>query len=867
MRCLIRISQDPITIKYGYSIIHLTAYVQRPLNQLELREAVSVPYMTDHFDEKKLVNGSLLRFCANLVEQDHLTAIIRFVHPSVKAFLEAHFHPAQYIPSSIVTGKVYQVETNFQTVGMEHCRDICFKYISMKDFGSEIALRGTLRTSVKKSAVIDRALNIGNKGMRLAVRARHLMTKDRLQRAGDSSMVLETRNKASDSLREDKPLSQNYHLLKYVQDHWPSHTQGLEPADPTWPTFVALATRDHSAYRLNPWVDPRISSPRTKQPLFKYAISKNHLPLLRTLLDQLKPKQIIKLIEMPMNEDFERAIHLAVSKEAIDWLIQAGGPKQLTFKNIRGNTVLHYSATSGNTETLDALLGYMPTDYLLHRRNNNGKTAIAIAIEGASDIYLDRAMQGIQLNVQPIIDVAKTLKFVFAALQSILKARPNFNNRLPVIEPHITKIVGSLLEAHSGVDWSDLVTLAIEDDILAFFDLFLEHPNSWRKIAGTITNRSPDCPKGESVIAQACTISKTTKSDRVQIVERLLEFLPHEIIWYTTREPNSSAGKAENLWPLSLAMSQVTVSNVAVDIVRVIADRLRRLSSQRRYVPLMINEFDFVLGTEIGYMEILDKIDPGSVQDLLISGALKLQTHSRRLPKTTLIHVAAMKEDLALIRAILGYILESKPEDLIYWLASVSNTEKSALSLAFVGDRPRHALCVMQMIDICLDFENAFWMRRFRTGNYFGEAVSRVLGDTSESLLCAFKDEKFQNTEVEGLIKAAGKLAGKILRAEYFIESGTGLRTFGSPLDAITKDGLKEIELFAQLSESETRPAQLQNLTTGDTSLHSTSHGGNLGAQSHRSSLTTSISEESVYFSANEESLVDDDNHVQAESS
>lgn len=142
-QCLERVSQDPKAINYGYSIIYLTAFVQRPLNQAELREAVSVSYMSDHFDEKKLVNGSLLRFCANPVEQDHLTVTVQFVHPSVKPFFEKYFFPAQRITLSLVTGKAYLPATNFQTVGMEHCHDICFKYISMKDFGSELVLHST----------------------------------------------------------------------------------------------------------------------------------------------------------------------------------------------------------------------------------------------------------------------------------------------------------------------------------------------------------------------------------------------------------------------------------------------------------------------------------------------------------------------------------------------------------------------------------------------------------------------------------------------------------------------------------------------------------------------------------------------------
>ena len=811
MRCLRRLAQDPITSKYGYRVLYLTAYVQRPLSQIELREAISVPEMSDHWDEKKIINGPLLRYCANLVEQDHLTAIIRFVHPSVKAFLVAHFHPNQHHATSVLTGKAYTPETSFETVGMEYCRDTCFKYLTMNDFGSQVALRSTIQTAVSNREIIEKTIQGGNKMTRWW--ASHKIKKMRSAQAKSQS-TLSIPKKPTQNLYEDPVHAQKYHLLFYVQDHWPYHALTLRDADPAWPTFVALATMVNSAYRLHPWIQFGMSPAQIQQSAFVYAIANNSLPLLQTVEENVKSKHLALLIKMSLNEKGEKACHLAASREILDWLIRIGGKKQLAHRDARGNTPLHSSAANGNIETLDLILDHTSPSELLTSRNQLNITPIMMAIEGTSSQYLNRAMQAIQTQAGLPRNPEWKAEHLQDAFTSLLRTRPNASNKLSGVESFIKMLVEALLEVHQDVSWDALVTLAIDDDVFLFFDLFLEHPNSRAKIAGTIINKPPDAPIGASVLTQACTISTTTKPDRIRIIELLLEDLPEEVTWHTVRE-KEGAEKVDMLWPLSLAMSQVALSTVAVDIVRVLSRQLLKLSEQRKFVPQMIEEFGRPPDGDLDYLEILQRIDADSVKDLLISGALKLQQHYDNQPKTNLLHISIKWNNSGLVKAIANSALEGKAHNLVYYLGALDDIGKTALTLAIDGEITDLAIFVMQMIDWSLDFDNIFFQQRFKDGPEFRHKVSKLIVDTIDNL-----NRDFGNLATEARHLALN-LQGKFIRADEYSTS------WGYPMKLI-----QELDSTWPVFHETIRRVPSPTLATV--------------ASSHRSSL----SGESVYLSA-----------------
>jgi hypothetical protein len=141
--------------------------------------------------------------------------------------------------------------------------------------------------------------------------------------------------------------------------------------------------------------------------------------------------------------------------------------------------------------------------------------------------------------------------------------------------------------------------------------------------------------------------------------------------------------------------------------------------------------------------------------------------------------------------------------------------------------------------------------------------IEDMLTDTFKNLVHAFRDKKIQKDKTEGVSNIAGRLASKIRRNETCFEfiAGKYLSEFSL---TITKEELEKLEKLAEMNElppqlnaSESRSAQLQHPTILETYIYSDSHIKNLDGQSHGYPLKTSSSEESVYLSANEESIAD----------
>lgn len=230
-----------------------------------------------------------------------------------------------------------------------------------------------------------------------------------------------------------------------------------------------------------------------------------------------------------------------------------------------------------------------------------------------------------------------------------------------------------------------------------------------------------------------------------------------------------------------------------------------------------------------------------------------------------------MKEDPALIEVISFYAPARKPDDLVYWIAAKGNARKSALSLVFVGNRPRHVLCVLNMINTWLEMGIKIDRDALKHSLIPRLEIENVLTDTFENLVRAFRDWKIQKDKTEGVSNIAGRLAGKIRRNEAYFELIAGNYLSEMSL-TITKEELEKLEKLAELNESlqqlnasESGSAQLQHSTILETSIYSDSHIRNLDGQSHGYPLKTSASEESVYLSANEESIADVCSNIQAE--
>jgi hypothetical protein len=725
--------------------------------------------MSERWEESKVIKGQPQKYCANLIEQDNLTAMIRFVHPSVKSFLEAHFRPSQYQTSSF-TGRAYLEQYSFDTVGSGYFRDVCFKYLTMHDFGLQVALRSTIRTEFSKAEILDKTLQDGNK-MTQWTRRYLKMRNPRLVADG----TLERPRKPTGNMNEGPSTTQKYLLLAYVQDYWPTHIRSLQPTDPAWPTFVSIAKAMNSSYRLHPWTKPNMSSAQLEQALFIYAVENNNMPILWLLEKEMKPKPLKSLTEMLINEEGSVACHLTTDTELLQWLIKIGGTNQLILKDSKGNNSLHFSAASGNVPILEILILHLANLDLLTSRNNRGETPMIIAAQTGQTMFLARGLQAINLDIdlrtadEETISmlrsfVKRNVMYLQHTLQKVLEYRPNAMGILSTMEPNIKSLVTALLHDPNQVSWDELIFLALDDDILIFFELCLD---------SGIVHQANSSLMRSLLIFRACTISKTTKPERVQIIKLLLEHIPEEIITHTVGEKDNDE-KFNIITPLSLAMSRVAESKVAVDIVSILSTQLAELSYQGKFVPPMIREIGRPSHGELDYLDLLQKIDSNSVYALLLSGALRLQKHFVHLPKNNLLHIAVMQETDALISAIYYFFLHERDTSLLYSLTALSSTGKTALSLAIeetnVTDKSRHTHYILALISLCLDFDNEPFVRRCKNGPFFVGRLGQLLVETFTTLLQVLRIVRIQNWPNE-TADLAETLYHRVISSDAYLRS------------------------------------------------------------------------------------------------
>ena len=338
---------------------------------MELREAISVPEMPQSWDESKMVQEPLIHFGANLVEQDHLTAVIRMIHPSVRIFLEKHL-------SSILTKEEHLVPGSFRTAGLEFCQEVCFKYLTLQDFGLELVPKSSVRTKVPSSPLLNTVL----RGSRPLCFAGHFLSRKRSQQ--ETRVVTFDRPKTPHVGIDTSP---TYHFLAYIQEFWPFHARFLEPSDPAWSKFVAIAMSMNSSYRLHPWMVPGMTSDRFQHALFTYAVSTGTMSLMLALKDSVPKAKLLKFAKLGLDDQGNPAIHIAVREghtQMLTWLIQVNGSEVLSVKNFHGDTALHVSAFDGKLDALKIILEDDSAKKILPLKNLNGDTALHASVLGGN---------------------------------------------------------------------------------------------------------------------------------------------------------------------------------------------------------------------------------------------------------------------------------------------------------------------------------------------------------------------------------------------------------------------------------------------------------------------------------------------------
>lgn len=255
---------------------------RRPLEIEELREAIAFTIEDDHFDHTKIPNdlNRLARACGNLIVIDDDKNSIQIAHYTVEQHLLKedgckpallHFTRAQ---ASVEVGKV------------------CVAYLSFSDF--ELQLTQYEDTTTSKLAALEDVVRTQSMLPPNSQTAKLVKTLKWFRGSPETSTNIRFDRYVAGGLKWRKPadsLKSKYRLLSYLAENWLHHNTiigNVRESRPWSPRhlclFENLVLEKRGSLDIRPWdsIPLRcIGFPFVLQ--IGWALSTNHLPLLRTI--------------------------------------------------------------------------------------------------------------------------------------------------------------------------------------------------------------------------------------------------------------------------------------------------------------------------------------------------------------------------------------------------------------------------------------------------------------------------------------------------------------------------------------------------------------------------------------------------------
>ena len=424
----------------------------------------------------------------------------------------------------------------------------------------------------------------------------------------------------------------------------------------------------------------------------------DNLSLLLALANSIKQKDIASLMELKLNTMDMRAVHVAASKGQngiLKWLIMTGGASQLESRDGHDNITLHAAANNDDINILNINLEHVLYEELFSCESNQGEVPLIVAAMNQRSAYFNRA-------VHIILDMKSSRKRS-QLLKNVLDRFLRYCADAVLSEPILGALrtfVTAALDLFDSVKWNELVENAIDDDAAAFFEIFLDHLVSRQEIQGILKSASSSISTGSTLLHKACTITEKTKPRRARIVQMLLEVIPDEITWGVEVVPKESARKGDGKVifssPLTLALTGVASSDVAVEVVSILSTQLLILAQQRKFIPQLIREIGQRPETNLDNLELLTKIRPDSVRKILTCGALNLQQHFIDQPKNNIFHAAILQDDCQLLENLYQCALQETSGNLKYSLRAPSDSDEKALTLTISMSKIEHALFIVK---------------------------------------------------------------------------------------------------------------------------------------------------------------------------
>ncbi|KAL4778137.1 hypothetical protein BJX76DRAFT_352839 [Aspergillus varians] len=383
---------DRITLQncYASKVLKWVGFAISPLSVDELREAVSFDLEDTEWNPDKIPQKDVLvGCCANLVVIDRTDDCVRFVHSSVKQYLEKHLEMQDQ--------SSYNLEYPTAEQGDLECGELCVTYLSFSDFSLQLEKHPTGKTaiSIRQPALL---------AQQALFRNRHIgRIFPQLWPQNRYATVPFTTIRTSST-----PDRAQYKFLNYAITNWALHTKRISDKSLAWDKFRVLATCFNETWNFHPWISGGRSNDSYLHALFGWAVREQHKSLLSIALADRSSSR--RICDLPLTGESLPALHVASklgSRNITEILLNICNVNTL---DMHGYTALYHAASWGHIEICQLLLSTRKVK--VDGPSNTLRTPLYLAAghghEAVVKLLLDRvllaARNGHEAVVQLLLD-------------------------------------------------------------------------------------------------------------------------------------------------------------------------------------------------------------------------------------------------------------------------------------------------------------------------------------------------------------------------------------------------------------------------------------------------------------------------------
>jgi hypothetical protein len=644
-----------------------------------MQEAIGIPEMNDSWDATKIITTNPIQYGANLVEEHTSRRLVKFVHSSVKEFLEREADFPMLLTANDLSYLSTNLGTSFKSLGTGFCVNSMLRYLTFKDFASQLTVRSEAATEIPASNVlysVQQSVATFSKtpllNSILALRPR------RARQTAKSIVFTKPTHLVSDDHEDDT--ASRFRCLRAFRTTWPFLAEeiylglGLSQID----RLRQLARGMNSIHRLQPWVRQEMTYSQYEIAAIWYAVEHNlphMLELWRSIIHKSRFETILMSRRPGSDMSPPQFAAFLGHTEVLSYMKKTNSIMRARHDTLDvdslGQNILHYVAMSGiDLGCLPVESGMIPD--LVMKKNLYGDTAIDVACQHGKfrwiEVLLSTNAKGSTRNCDGTM-ILETMENLIA------NERGSLDDNTRIFTQLIKFACDKGIIHQYGKIWARLLTESVKNDCIAFLGSYMDVIDVTHHVEISI-----------ELMELLCQDLKNAKSSRVEIIEMLLS--------RSTADRPMRHGKVRGSHALNTAMAQVPDSPIAAEIVHLLVESFHKGN------PIFAK--DTRLATETKLREI-GMLKPETVILLLSSGLWFLERTDATGDRRNLFQIAVEQPTTDLLVSLCDWVLEGYSiGDAAYALEMRNEDILTPLLLAVSLEKEEYTLILVRTSSYCL---------------------------------------------------------------------------------------------------------------------------------------------------------------------